>query len=98
MTISNTLADRIGQLDAQIKALTEELDALKEQAKASGLEQIEGMIFVVNIGKSICATLDTASLKKEMGQQWYDDHCKLAERTTVRIKPLPGALAALVNQ
>lgn len=95
MTISNTLADQIGQLDAQIKALTEQLDALKEQAKASGLDEIEGRIFKVSIGKSIRASLDTASIKKELGQQWYDDRCKLAEVTTIRIKPLAAALASL---
>ena len=95
MTISNTLADQIGQLDALIKALTEQLDALKEQAKASGLDEIEGRIFKVSIGKSIRASLDTASIKKELGQQWYDDRCKLAEVTTIRIKPLAAALASL---
>jgi len=95
MTISNTLADQIGQLDAQIKALTEQLDALKAQAKASGLDEIEGRIFTVSIGTSIRASLDTTKLKKELGQQWYDDHCKLAEVTTVRIKPRAEALAQL---
>lgn len=95
MTISNTLADQIGQLDAQIKALTEQLDALKEQAKASGLDEIEGRIFKVSIGKSIRASLDTVSIKKELGQQWYDDRCKLAEVTTIRIKPIAAALASL---
>ena len=96
MTISNTLADQIGQLDAQIKALTEQLEALKEQAKASGLDEIEGRVFKVSIGKSIRSSLDTTSVKKELGQKWYDDHCKLAEVTTVRIKPLAAALAGLV--
>jgi regulator of replication initiation timing len=93
MTIINTLADQIGQLDAQIKVLTEQLEALKAQAKASGFEQIEGRVFVVSVDKSIRASLDTAGLKKELGQQWYDDHCKLAEITTVRIKVRPEAAA-----
>jgi hypothetical protein len=95
MTISNTLADQIGQLDAQIKALTEQLETLKAQAKASGLDEIEGRIFTVSIGTSIRASLDTTKVKKELGQQWYDDHCKLAEITTVRIKPRAEALAQL---
>ena len=95
MTISNTLADQIGQLDAQIKVLTEQLETLKKQAKDSGLEEIVGQVFVVSIGNSIRASLDTAKVKKELGQQWYDDHCKLAEVTTVRIKPRAEALASL---
>jgi hypothetical protein len=93
MTISNNLADQIGQLDAQIKVLTERLDALKSEAKALGFEQIEGQVFTVSIGKSIRSSLDTASVKKELGQQWYDDHCKMAEVVTLRIKPRAEALA-----
>ncbi len=95
MTISNTLADQIGQIDAQIKALSEQLEALKKQAKASGLDLIEGQIFVVSVDKSIRASLDSAKVKKELGQQWYDDHCNLAEVTTVRIKVRPAALASI---
>jgi regulator of replication initiation timing len=89
---SNLLADQIGQLDAQIKVLTEQLETLKKQAKDSGLEEIVGQVFVVSIGNSIRASLDTAKVKKELGQQWYDDHCKLAEVTTVRVKVRPEAL------
>lgn len=89
---NNLLADQIGQLDAQIKVLTEQLETLKKQAKDSGLEEIVGQVFVVSVGSSIRASLDTAKVKKELGQQWYDDHCKLAEVTTVRIKVRPEAL------
>lgn len=93
MTLSNNIADQIGQLDAQIKALTEQLNTLKEQAKASGLDQIEGQVFVVTISKDIKATLETAKVRQELGQQWYDDHCKLQEVTTLRVKPRPEILA-----
>ena len=92
MTISNTLADQIGQLDAQIGVLTKQLELLKKQAKDSGLNEIVGQVFVVTITDSIRASLDTAKLKKEFGQQWYDDHCKLAEVSTLRIKVRDEAL------
>lgn len=95
MTISNTLADQIGQLDAQIKALTNQLNALKAQAKDSGLDLIEGQVFVVTISKDIKATLETDKVRKELGQQWYDDHCKLQEVTTLRVKARPETLATL---
>lgn len=85
MTISNTLADQIGQLDAQIKVLSKELEALKAQAKASGLNEIEGRLFIVTISKDIKATLETAKVRAEMGQKWYDDHCKLSEVSTLRV-------------
>lgn len=93
MTISNTLADKIGQLTAQIEVLAKELEALKKEAKDSGLDEIVGQVFVVTVGNSIRASLDTAKVKKELGQQWYDDHCKLAEVTTVRVKVRSEALA-----
>jgi prefoldin subunit 5 len=95
MTISNTLADRIGQLNAQINVLTKQLEALKSEAKKSGLDEIVGQTFVVTIGTNVRATLDTAKVLKELGQQWYDDRCKLAEVTTLRIKARDEALAAL---
>ena len=95
MTISNTLADQIGSIDAQIKVLEAQLKTLKDQAKASGLDLIEGQVFVVSVDKSIRASLDTTKVKKEFGQQWFDDRCNLAEVTTVRIKVRAEALAAL---
>jgi len=95
MTISNTLADQIGSIDAQIKVLEAQLKTLKDQAKASGLDLIEGQVFVVSISKDIKATLETAKVREELGQAWYDDHCKLQEVTTVRIKARPEALASL---
>ena len=90
--ISNTLADEIGKLDAQIGVLTKQLEALKAQAKASGLDEIVGQTFVITIGTNIRASLDTAKVKKELGQKWYDDHCKLAEVSTLRIKVRDEAL------
>lgn len=90
--ISNTLADEIGKLDAQIGVLTKQLEALKAQAKNSGLDEIVGQTFVITIGTSIRASLDTAKVKTELGQKWYDDHCKLAEVSTLRIKVRDEAL------
>ncbi len=91
--LTNNLADQIGQLDAQIKVLTEQLNTLKAEAKATGFDQIVGSVFVVSISKDIKATLETAKVRAEMGQKWYDDHCKLSEVSTLRIKPLDAVLA-----
>lgn len=89
------LADEAGILDAQIKVLSAQLDALKTEAKTRKLTEVTGKLFSLKISTAPAATLDTAGLKKEFGQSWYDDHCKLGERTTVYIKPLPGAVASL---
>lgn len=96
--LSNTaLADEIGLVNDQIKALQAKLDSLKDEAKARGLDKVEGKLFSVSFDKSIRSSLDTASVKAELGQSWYDDHCKLAEVTTCRIKPVAGAISGLAK-
>lgn len=95
MTISNSIADQIGQLDAQIKALTKQLNALKDEAKATGFDEFVGTVFVVSISKNIKATLETSKVRAEMGQKWYDDHCKLSEVSTLLVKPRSDVLATI---
>lgn len=94
MNISDSIADQIGQLDAQIKVLTKQLNALKAEAKATGFDEIVGTVFVVSISKDIKATLETAKVRAEMGQKWYDDHCKLSEVSTLLVKVRPETLAS----
>ena len=89
------LADLIGSLDRQAKAATSELEAAKSAFKDRGLLIAEGEAFSVMVQKSIRATLDNAAVKSELGQSWYDDHCKLAEISTIRIAAAkPVAVAA----
>ena len=92
---SAMLADLIGQLDRQAKAANSELEADKSAFKDRGLLIAEGEAFSVMVQKSIRATLDNAAVKSELGQSWYDDHCKLAEISTIRIAAAkPVAVAA----
>ena len=79
------LADLIGQLDRKAKDADNELDAAKDAFKARGLLIAQGDAFAVSLQKSIRQTLDTAIVKSEMGQPWFDDHSKLSEVTTLRI-------------
>ncbi len=89
------LADLIGSLDRQAKAAASELEAAKDAFKSRGLLIAEGEGFTVMVQKSIRATLDNAAVKSELGQSWYDDHCKLAEISTLRIAAAkPVAIAA----
>lgn len=47
------------------------------------------------VQKTIRQTLETAAVKAEMGQAWFDDRSKLAEVVTLRIAPaMPVAVAA----
>ena len=82
----SAIADELGRLNAAADQLESKISALKAQIKASGIDEIEGNDFVVTQSKSIRQTLDTASVKKEMGQSWFDDRSKLAEVVTTRIK------------
>lgn len=80
------LADEIGRLDLMKAEIEKKLKALKDEFKASGLDLLEGKEFVIAQSTAIRQTLDTNAVKAEMGQNWFDDHSKLAEVTTVRIK------------
>jgi hypothetical protein len=86
MSNLSTLADEIGRLDAMKKAIEEKLTTLKAEIKAAGVEKVEGKMFVVTQKVDIRQTLDTNAVKAEMGQSWFDDHSKLAEIITVRVK------------
>lgn len=88
------LADLIGDLDRKAKAASAELDAAKDAFKARGLLIAEGETFSVMAQKSIRQTLDTAKVKADMGQQWFDDHSRLGEVVTLRIAATASAVAA----
>ena len=88
------LADLIGDLDRKAKSATSELDAAKDAFKSRGLLVAEGDAYAIVLQKTIRATLDTATVKTEMGQSWYDDHCKLAEVSTLRIAASAPQLVA----
>lgn len=80
------LADEYGRLHAMKAALEEKLAAMKAELKATGAEKIEGEMFIVTQKMDIRQTLVTASVLDEMGQKWFDDHSRLTEVTTVRVK------------
>ena len=89
------LADLIGELDRKAKAANSELETAKDAFKARGLLIAEGDAFSVMVQKSIRQTLDTAKVKAEMGQEWFDDRSKLGEVVTLRITAsAPRAVAA----
>lgn len=86
MSNLKALADEYGRLHAMEAALKEKLAALKAELKAAGAEKVEGEMFIVTQKIDIRQTLVTASVLDEMGQKWFDDHSRLSEVTTVRVK------------
>jgi hypothetical protein len=79
------LADLIGDLDCQSKAIEVELKAAKNALKARGQASVAGSRFAITFTASIRQTLDTAAVRAAMGQTWFDDHSKLAEVVTTRV-------------
>lgn len=88
------LADLIGELDRKAKDADAELKAAKDALKARGLVSATGDRFTVQVANSIRDTLDTTAVKTELGQVWFDDHCKLAEVSTIRIAAIPANAVA----
>ena len=86
MSNLSTLADEYGRLHAMKAALEEKLAAMKAEFKAAGVNKVEGEMFVISQSTDIRQTLVTASVLEDMGQKWVDDHSRLSEVTTVRVK------------
>lgn len=70
------LADEIGRLDALKKAIEAKLEAAKDRFKDRGLNAIAGDHYMIVRNEKVTWRLDTAAVKKEMGQKWYDQRCK----------------------
>ena len=70
------LADEIGRLDALKKAIEVKLEAAKDRFKARGMNAIAGDSYMIVRSEKVTWRLDTALVKKEMGQAWYDKRCK----------------------
>ena len=91
MSNFNQIADQLGQLEAEKAALEAKIKALKEEIKSCGVSSIQGKFFAVSVGTSISQTLDTNAVKAEMGESWFDDHSRLQEIVTIRVKAQVGA-------
>ena len=94
-TTAAALADEIGKLDAIKKQIEEKLSAAKAAFKAMGVERIEGASYRIEHGLSERANLDTAAVKKEMGDKWYNAHCKVSVVSTVYIKPKSASIIVI---
>lgn len=80
------LCDEIGKLDGALKAIEAQLKAAKAEFKARGVDAAVGSAYEVSKSVAIRQTLDVEAVKADMGQSWFDDHSKLAEIETIRIK------------
>jgi hypothetical protein len=80
------LADAYGTLDAQIKALTKQADAIKGELKARKIDTVEGAKFTVSVASVTSKRLDTAALKKALGDDIIAEfeRDQVSDRLTVK--------------
>lgn len=82
-----TLADRYALLKNEIDALTKELDKVKAEIKATGLETIEGDHAIVTVALSERSTLDTKAAKALLTDEQVAACTKVTLVETLRVKP-----------
>lgn len=79
------LADEIGSLDREAKALKLRLDAAKAELKARGVETATGDQYSVKVTVSTRKSLDTTALRKSFSEDVLAQFQKLADVFSVRI-------------
>lgn len=82
-----SLADRYAALKAEIDALTKELDKVKTEIKATGLETIEGDMAIVTVGLSERSSLDTKAIKEFLTPDQIAACTRVTLVETLRVKP-----------
>jgi hypothetical protein len=87
------LADRYAILKAEADALAKQIDALKAEIKATGLETVEGDNVVIKVCLSERSTLDTASVKKILTPDQVAACSKVSLVETLRIQPRMSMVA-----
>lgn len=88
------LADLIGELDCDAKAIDARLSAAKAEMKARGVLAAHGARFSVARVDATRWTLDTAKVKAEMGEAWSQARSKIAAVTSFRVSVNRAAVAA----
>jgi hypothetical protein len=92
MEIDMTLADRYAILKSDIDALTEELNRVKAEIKATGMETIVGEHAIVVVALSERSTLDTKAAKEFLTADQIAACTKVTLVETLRVKPKVSTL------
>jgi hypothetical protein len=90
------IVDQLGGVKAAIADLESRAKALRDELLRRAVPQVEGAQFGASITQSIRWTLDTKAVRAEMGEPWYDRHCRQTPVTTVNVEPLAAVAASAV--
>jgi hypothetical protein len=89
MNVSNLpLADRYAAAKGALDAAQKAVDELKAEIKATGIPRLEGAFYVVEVGLSERATLDSKLVKEMLSAEQVAACTKVSMVETVRIKPM----------
>ena len=89
MTNSNLapLADRYALLKSDIEELTKELDKVRAEIKASGVERIIGERAIVEVALSERSSIDTQAVKEILSADQLASVTRVTLVETLRVKP-----------
>ena len=79
------LADTIGTLDKEAKAMKARLDAAKDELKARGIEEAVGQRYSVKVTVSTRKSLDTGAIKKSFGEEVLTQFQRFTDVFSVRV-------------
>src|SRR5204863_8341764 len=90
------LTDQLGAVKAEIAALEAREKSLRDELIRRGVGECQGAAFSASVTQGIRWTLNTQTVKAEMGLPWYDARCRQSAVTTVSVKPLAAVAAQRV--
>jgi hypothetical protein len=77
--------DKLGELNAQIKALAKQADAIKDKLVASGYSEIEGKLFRAVISVRSSSRLDSKMVKAFLSAEQIELASKVSESVAVSL-------------
>lgn len=82
------LADMYGDLDAQIKALTDARDAVKAELAKRKTDTFKGDRWALSRTTYETTRLDTKLIRAEMGDDWCAAFTSTSSATRITVKPV----------
>jgi hypothetical protein len=86
------LVDELGALKAQIADLEAREKLLRAELIDRRTTCAEGSVYSASITEAVRWSLDSKTVRAEMGADWYDAHCRQSVVTTVAVKARPVAI------